>query len=176
MYGMFCIISSSSLVIGCLFLFLLVILLLFFFSLGLGLLTLRCLWVSLLLAWSHSAPLGQLGLGSLVPLSQLLFPDSLQPLSSDDLGSTLVQLLPVSVCPGVCPPLVLGEHVDGGRMSSTESLRIKTLLDGFVSKLKLSPLVQFLELVVLVHPSLFIVVFVCLQLNDGVPDSVGLVS
>merc|ERR1719361_2673303 len=98
-----------------LLLLLLIVLLLVELLLGLLLdgllLTLGGLGVSLLLAWPHSAPLGQLGLGSLGPLPELLFPHGLEPLGADDLGSALVQLLPVAVSPGVRPPLVLGEHV-----------------------------------------------------------------
>merc|ERR1719232_2056710 len=139
------------------------------------LLTLRGLGVSLLLAWPHAAPLGQLGLGSLVPLAKLLLPHALEPLGADDLGASLVQLLPVAVRPGVCPPLVLGEHVDGGGMSAAEGLGVESLLDGLVSELKLSPLVKFLELVVLVAPPLLEVVFVSLKFNNCVPDGVGLV-
>merc|ERR1719350_1161924 len=133
------------------------------------------LGVSLLLAWPHSAPLGQLGLGSLGPLSELLLPHGLKPLAADDLGAALVQLLPVAVGPGVRPPLVLGEHVDGGGVGAAEGLGVESLLDGFVSELKLPPLVKLLELVVLVHPPLLEVVFVSLQFNNCVPDGVGLV-
>merc|ERR550519_1778008 len=139
------------------------------------LLTLGGLGVSLLLSWPHSAPLGQFGLGSLGPLPELLFPHGLEPLGADDLGSALVQLLPVAVGPGVRPPLVLGEHVDGGGMGATEGLGVESLLDGFVSELKLSPLVKLLELVILVYPPLLEVVFVSLQFNNCVPDGVGLV-
>merc|ERR1719324_1696108 len=91
------------------------------------LLALGCLWVSLLLAWSDAAPLGQLGLRSLIPLGQFVLPHALQPLGSHDLSSALVQLLPVAA----------------------EGLGVQTLLDGFVSQLELSPLVQFFELIVL---------------------------
>merc|ERR1719490_16434 len=138
------------------------------------LLALGCLWVSLLLAGPDSAPLGQLRLWSLVPLAKFVLPHTLQPLGSHDLGSALVELLPVTVGPGVSPALVLGEHMDPGRVGTTEGLGVQTLLDGFVSQLELSPLVQFFELVVLVYPSLFIIVFVSLQLYNGVPDGVSL--
>merc|ERR1719225_449001 len=152
-----------------------VLLLLLVLLLASGLLALGCLGVSLLLAGPHSAPLGKLRLWSLVPLGQLVFPHPLQPLGSHDLSSALVQLLPVAVGPGVRPALVLGEHVDPGGVGATEGLGVQTLLDGFVSQLRLSPLVQFFEFVVLVYPSLFIIVFVSLQLYNGVPDGVGLV-
>merc|ERR1711971_1173686 len=164
-----------------LFLLFLLLVVLFLVELLLGLLldglllTLRGLGVSLLLARPHAAPLGQLGLGPLVPLAKLLLPHALEPLGADDLGASLVQLLPVAVRPGVCPPLVLGEHVDGGGMSAAEGLGVESLLDGLVSELKLSPLVKFLELVVLVDPPLLEVVFVSLKFNNCVPDGVGLV-
>merc|ERR1719225_425872 len=152
-----------------------VLLLLLVLLLGGGLLALGCLGVSLLLAGPDSAPLGQLGLRSLVPLGQLVLPHALQPLGSHNLGAALVELLPVAVGPGVRPALVLGEHVDRGGVGATEGLGVQTLLDGFVSQLRLSPLVQFFEFVVLVYPSLFIIVFVSLQLYNGVPDGVSLV-
>merc|ERR1719225_2153152 len=152
-----------------------VLLLLLVLLLASGLLALGCLGVSLLLAGPDSAPLGQLGLRSLVPLGQLVLPHALQPLGSHNLGAALVELLPVAVGPGVRPALVLGEHVDRGGVGATEGLGVQTLLDGFVSQLKLSPLVQFFEFVVLVYPSLFIIVFVSLQLYNGVPDGVSLV-
>merc|ERR1719297_219746 len=110
------------------------------------LLALGCLGVSLLLAGPHAAPLGQLGLGPLVPLAQLLLPHRLEPLGADDLGAALVQLLPVAVGSGVCPPLVLGEHVDFRRVGATEGLGVQTLLDGLVSELELPPLVELLQL------------------------------
>merc|ERR1719443_79622 len=91
------------------------------------LLTLGGLGVSLLLAWPHSAPLGKLGLGSLGPLSELLFPHGLEPLAANDLGAALVQLLPVAVGPSVRPPLVLGEHVDGGGVGTAEGLGVESL-------------------------------------------------
>merc|ERR1719150_2317840 len=68
-----------------------------------------------LLARSHSEPLGQLLGGALRELGELLLPHRLQPLGADHLGAALVQLLTVAVRPRVRPPLVLGEHPDGGR-------------------------------------------------------------
>merc|ERR1712090_113449 len=89
--------------------FLLIILLLVFFllivllvggsSLNI-LLTFRSLRVSFLLAGSLTKPLGQLLGGSLGELVVLLLPGGLQMLGSDDLPSTLVELLPVVVGPG----------------------------------------------------------------------------
>merc|ERR1712186_131981 len=101
MYGMFSHLHLMFLLL--LLLLLIVILLLLELLLGGVLLTLGCLGVSLLLAGPHSAPLGKLRLWSLVPLGQLVFPHPLQPLSSHDLSSALVQLLPVAVGPGVRP-------------------------------------------------------------------------
>merc|ERR1711964_559097 len=57
--------------------------------------------------------------------------------------------------------LVLGEHADLGRVLASEGLRVKTLLDGFVSKLDLLTLFQLLQLIVLGKLTLLIVVFVC---------------
>merc|ERR1719474_2052398 len=126
------------------------------------LLTLRSLRISGLLARSHSEPLGQLLGGALREPGELLLPHRLQPLGADHLGATLVQLLAVAVRPRVRPPLVLGEHVDGGRVLLGEGLRVKTLL-------------ELLELVILVKLSLLVVVLVCLQGNNCVPDLVGFV-
>merc|ERR1719463_476683 len=154
---------------------LLVVLLLCGLLLGGLLLALGGIGVSLLLAGPHAAPLGQLGLGPLVPLAQLLLPHRLEPLGADDLGAALVQLLPVAVGSGVRPPLVLGEHVDFGRVGAAEGLGVQALLDGLVSELELPPLVELLQLVVLVHSPLLVIVFVSLQLEDCVPDGVGFV-
>merc|ERR1712223_231212 len=157
------------------------ILFLFLFSLlGLFLgssllLTLRCLRISGLLARSHSEPLGQLLGGALRELGELLLPHRLQPLGADHLGAALVQLLTVAVRPRVRPPLVLGEHVDGGGVLLGEGLRVKTLLDRLVPQLQLLPFSELLELVILVKLPLLVVVLVCLQCNDCVPDLVGFV-
>merc|ERR1712012_1245758 len=169
MYGMFCINNDVSVLLE---LFLLLILLSLGFSLFL--LTLRGLWITFLLAWADTAPLGQFGLGSLLPFSQLLFPHSLQPFRSDDLSTTLIQLLSVTVRSGVCSTLIFGEHVNGGGMGTTEGFWIKTLLDGLISELKLSPLIQLFKFIILIYPSLFIIVFVGLKFNNCVPDGVGL--
>merc|ERR1740116_561173 len=102
-------------------------------------------------------------------------PHRLQSLSPHDLSSAFVQLLAVTVRPCVCPPLVLGEHVDGGGVLLGERLRVKTLLDGLVPQLQLLPLGQLLELVVLVQLPLLVVVLVGLEGDDGAPDLVGFV-
>merc|ERR1719225_505606 len=139
------------------------------------LLTLRSLRISGLLARSHSEPLGQLLGGALRELRELLLPHRLKPLGADHLGSALVQLLAVAVRPRVRPPLVLGEHVDGGGVLLGEGLRVKTLLDRLVPQLQLLPLSELLELVILVKLPLLVVVLVCLQGNNCVPDLVGFV-
>merc|ERR1711933_98549 len=89
--------------------------------------------------------------------------------------SSFVQLLAFAVRPCVRPPLVLGEHVDGGGVLLGEGLGVKTLLDGLVPQLQLLPLSQLLELVVLVELSLLVVVLVSLKGDNGVPDLVGFV-
>merc|ERR1719369_2686314 len=155
-----------------LYLLLLLLLLLFLFILFLlGLstslstsifLTLRGLRISSLLAWPHAEPLGQLLGGALLELGQLLLPHALQPFGPDDFSTTLVELLPVAIGPGVRPPLVLGEHVDGGGVLLGERLGVQALLDGLVPQLQLLPLGQLLELVVLVQLPLLVVVLVSL--------------
>merc|ERR1719397_1275238 len=139
------------------------------------LLTLGRLRISSLFAWPDSEPLWQLLGGTLRKLCELLFPHGFQPLGADNLSSALVQLLAVTVRPGVRPPLVLGEHVDGGGVLLGEGLGVKTLLDGLVPQLQLLPLGQLLELVVLVELPLLVVILVSLQGDDGAPDLVGLV-
>merc|ERR1719397_25046 len=139
------------------------------------LLTLGRLRISSLFAWPDSEPLWQLLGGTLRKLCELLLPHGFQSLSTDNLGSALVQLLAVTVRPGIRPPLVLGEHVDGGGVLLGEGLRVKTLLDGLVPQLQLLPLGQLLELVVLVELPLLVVILVSLQGDDGAPDLVGLV-
>merc|ERR1712018_995382 len=174
---MFCINNDVSVLLE-LFLVLIVLLLLVILllnlSLSLFLLTLGSLWITFLLAWTDSAPLGQLGLGSLLPFSQLLLPAGLQPFRSDDLSTTLIQLLSVAVRSGVCPTLVFGEHANSGGMGTTEGLGIETLLDGLISKLQFFPFIQLFEFIILIYPSLYIIVFVGLKFNNCVPDGVGL--
>merc|ERR550532_980261 len=134
------------------------------------LLTLGSLRISSLFAWPDSEPLWQFLGGTLRELCELLLPHTLQPLSADNLGSAFVQLLTVTVCPGVRPPLVLGEHVDGGGVLLGEGLGVKTLLDGLVPQLQLLPLSELLELVILVELSLLVVILVGLQGDNGVPQ------
>merc|ERR1711863_121967 len=138
------------------------------------LLTLGCLRISSLFAWPNSEPLWQLLGGALRELGELLLPVRLQPLGPDHLGATLVQLLAVAVAPGVRPPLVLGEHPDGGGVLLGEGLGVKTLLDGLVPLLQLLPLSQLLQLIILVKLPLLIVVLVGLELEDCVEDLLSL--
>merc|ERR1712107_748629 len=166
-----------------LLLLLVILLLLFVLLLGLFLgssllLALRCLRISGLLARSDSEPLGQLLGGALRELGELLLPHRLEPLGPDHLGTTLVQLLAVAVAPCVRPPLVLGEHPDGGRVLLGERLGVETLLDRLVPLLQLLPLRELLQLVILIKLPLLVVVLIRLQLEDRVPDllSLGLSS
>merc|ERR1711936_677398 len=156
------------------FLFLLLIVLLVGGSSLNILLTLGSLRVSLLLAGSLTKPLGQLLGGSLGELVVLLLPGGLEMLGSDDLPSALVELLPVVVGPGVCPALVLGVHADLGGVLSSQGLRVKTLLEGLGSQLSLLPLLQFLEIQLLCELPLLVIVFVSLQLDDGLEQVLDL--
>merc|ERR1712107_841978 len=152
--------------------FLLLFFLLFFFLNILwrsftSLLIFRGLWISSLLAWTLTEPLGQAGLGSLGPVFVLLLPHGLKVLSSDDLPATFVQLLSVVVGSGVGTSLVLGVHTDLGWVLASESLGVETLLEGLLSELNLLSLLEF---VVLGHTSLLKVVFVSLKLNNDVEE------
>merc|ERR1719225_2540555 len=161
------------LIVFLLILFLLIVLLVSGGGLNV-LLALRSLRVSLILAGSLTKPLGQLLGGSLGELVVLLLPGGLQMLGSDDLPSTLVELLPVVVGPGVCPALVLGVHADLGGVLSSQGLRVKTLLEGLGSQLSLLPLLQFLEIQLLSELPLLVIVFVSLQLDDSLEQVLDL--
>merc|ERR1719516_659995 len=102
MYGMF----SDLFDINLLLLLLVILLLLFIIFL---LLSLGSLGVSGLLAGPLSEPLWQPGLGSLGPLGVLVLPHGLQPFCPENLSSTLIQLLSLSVSSCVCSSLVFGE-------------------------------------------------------------------
>merc|ERR1711936_971641 len=154
-------------------LFLFVFLLGLLFSSSL-LLTLGRLRVSGLFAGSDSEPLWQLLGWALGELLELLLPHVLQPFCTHHLGSTLVQLLAVAVASGVRPPLVLGEHPDGGGVLLGEGLGVKTLLDGLVPLLQLLSLSQLLQLIILVKLPLLIVVLVGLELENRVEDLLSL--
>merc|ERR1719362_1174577 len=136
--------------------------------------TLRGLGVTGLFAWPLTEPLGQPGLGPLGPLAVLILPHRLEPLGPEHLSASLVQLLPLAVGPGVCPPLVLGEHVNCGRVGSTKGLGIQTLLDGLISHLQFLSLLKLFHFIVLIQLSLLIVVFVCLKSENAFPNSSGL--
>merc|ERR1712193_130387 len=88
--------------------------------------------------------------------------------------ATFVQLLTVAVGSCVGTSLVLGEHADLGRGLAGEGLGIETLLDGLVSELNLLSFLQLLEFIVLGKTTLFIIVFVGLKGEDGVPQISGL--
>merc|ERR1719365_369801 len=127
-----------------LLLFLVVLLLLSGSLLAAVLLTLGCGSITSLLAGPLAEPLGKLLGWPLGPLLELLFPDGVQGLGTDDLPATLVQLLPVLVGPCVGPPLVLGVHADHGGVLANKGLRVKTLLQGLLSQLGLLPLLQLI--------------------------------
>merc|ERR1719167_1807147 len=93
----------------------------------------------------------------------------------DDLPASLVQLLPLLVGPGVCPPLVLGVHADGRRVLAAESLRVESLLQRLLSQLSLLPLLQLVQLIILGDSSLLVVVFVGFKGNDNVKQLLRLV-
>merc|ERR1712061_158258 len=169
MYGMFSDVSE------CDWLLLLLLVVLLLGGLLSGLLALGRVGGASLLARPLAEPLGQPRLGPLGPLGVLVLPHLLDQLGAQHLGAALVQLLPLAVGSGVRPPLVLGEHVDGGRVRAAEGLGVQTLLDGFVPHLQFLSLLQFLHLVVLVQLSLLIVIFVSLQSDDAFPYPRGLV-
>merc|ERR1719365_377618 len=148
------------LIVLLLLLFLVVLLLLGSSLLAAVLLTLRCGSISGLLAGPLAEPLGQLLGWPLGPLLELLLPDGVQGLGTDDLPATLVQLLPVLVGPCVGPPLVLGVHSDHGGVLANKGLRVKTLLQGLLSQLGLLPLLQLLKVPLLLLPLLLVVVLV----------------
>merc|ERR1719365_433129 len=157
-----------------LLLFLVVLLLLSGSLLAAVLLTLGCGSITSLLAGPLAEPLGQLLRGPLGPLLELLLPDGVQGLGADDLPATLVQLLPVLVGPCVGPPLVLGVHANHGGVLANKGLRVKTLLQGLLSQLGLLPLLQLIQVPLLLLPLLLVVVLVGLQLNDNVEQLGGL--
>merc|ERR1719229_2093698 len=133
------------LIVFLLILFLLIVLLVSGCGLNV-LLALRSFGVSLLLAGPLTEPLGKLLGGSLGELVILLLPGGLEMLGSDDLPATFVELLPVIVGPGVCPPLVLGVHADLGGVLASQGLGVETLLEGLGSQLSLLSLLQLLEI------------------------------
>merc|ERR1719516_550599 len=84
-----------------LFLFLIIFLLIFFLFIFF-LTTLWGLWVSLLLAWSLSKPLGESSGRSLAPFIVFLFPARFKVFSSDNFPSSLIHFLSVIIRSGIC--------------------------------------------------------------------------
>merc|ERR1711910_319657 len=82
--------------------------------------------------------------------------------------------LRVLVGPCVGPPLVLGIHADHGGVLANKGLRVKTLLQGLLSQLSLLPLLQLLEVPLLLLPLLLVVVLVSLKLDHDVEQLGGL--
>merc|ERR1719278_2353945 len=70
------------------------------------------LWVSGLLAWALAEPLGQLGLGPLLPFIVFLLPQSLKVLCSYNFPVAFVKFPPVLVCSCVSSALILGIHAN----------------------------------------------------------------
>merc|ERR1711962_1724918 len=125
---------------------------------SLVLLTLRSIRSPSLLPRSFAEPLGKARLGSLVPLVQLLLVLRLQHLCPHHLPASLVEALPVRIRPRVRPSLVLREHPDSWRVLPRERLWVETPLGRFLSQLHLLSLLQLLQFVVLVYPSLFTII------------------
>merc|ERR1712180_368747 len=152
-----CHITSCRGLDSLLLLFLLLFLFLFLFFL-LGSCFLTTLFLSL-----RSGSISRFLAGPLGPLLVLLFPDCIQSLCSDHLPASFIQLLPVVVCPGVCPPLILGVHTDHWRILSYKGFGIQTLLHRLLSQLSLLLLFQLCQLPLLIDLLLLIVIFVSLQ-------------
>merc|ERR1719259_1520072 len=143
-------------------------------SLGTFLLIVRGLRVSRLLARALAEPLGQLGLGPLLPFIVLLLPQSLEMLSSYNFPAAFVQFPPVFVRSCVSSALVLGIHANLWWVLSSQGLGIQSLLHGLLSELLLLPLLQLFEIVILSLLALFQIVLFCLQPDDGLPQFGGL--
>merc|ERR1712055_575267 len=103
------------------------------------LLTLWSLRVSFLFTRAYSEPFRQLGFRSFLPFTKFVLPCLFQSFRSENLGTTFIELFPVTICSGVSSALVLGEHMDCWRMSSSEGFRVQPLLDGLVPQLKFLP-------------------------------------
>merc|ERR1712173_501607 len=102
--------------------------------------------VSGFLAWALSEPLGQLGLGP---------------------------LLPFIVRPCVGSAFVFGVHADLWGVFSGEGLRVQSLLHGLLSELLLLSLLELFEIVVLPLLPLFEVILFSLETDNGVPQFGG---
>merc|ERR1712002_563599 len=83
-----------------------------------------CFRISLLFTWTHSKPFWQLGLRSLCEFCKLFLPVSFQCFSPHNFSSSFIKLLPISICPCISSALILGEHVDCGRVGACEGLRV----------------------------------------------------
>merc|ERR1719312_1311363 len=100
------------------------------FSLGLNckvnlfLLFLLLLLFTFLFTWTHSKPFWKLGLGSLVEFCKFFLPGRFQCFGPQDFSSSFIKLFPVSICPCISSALILGEHMDGGRVGACERLRV----------------------------------------------------
>merc|ERR1712180_158856 len=163
-----CHITSCRGLDSLLLLFLLLFLFLFLFFL-LGSCFLTTLFLSL-----RSGSISRFLAGPLGPLLVLLFPDCIQSLCSDHLPASFIQLLPVVVCPGVCPPLILGVHTDHWRILSYKGFGIQTLLNSLLSQLSLLSLLQLLQFPLLIDFLLLIVILVSLKGNNNVEQFLSL--
>merc|ERR1719277_728773 len=136
--------------------------------------TLWGLWVSLLLAWSLSKPLGESSGRSLAPFIVFLFPARFKVFSSDNFPTSLIHFLSVIIRSGICSTLILGVHADLWWVLSSEGLWVKTLLKGLSSELSLLSLLELLEVKLLSEFSLLIVIFVSLKLDDDLEELLSL--
>merc|ERR1719277_1422197 len=164
-------------------LFLIIFLLIFFLFIIFLLLSSCCLfflttlwglWVSLLLAWSLSKPLGESSGRSLAPFIVFLFPARFKVFSSDNFPASLIHFLSVIIRSGICSTLILGVHADLWWVLSSESLWVKTLLKGLSSELSLLSLLELLEVKLLSEFPLLIVIFVSLKLDDDLEELLSL--
>merc|ERR1719495_1220350 len=83
-------------------------------------LTFRSIRVSFLFARAYSKPFGKSSFRSFLPFSKFVLPCCFQSFGPENFSTTLIELFPVSICSGVSSTLILGEHVDCWRMSTSE--------------------------------------------------------
>merc|ERR1712038_845632 len=131
------------------------------------------LWVSGLLAWALAEPLGQLGLGPLLPFIVFLLPQSLKVLCSYNFPAAFVKFPPVLVCSCVSSALILGIHANLWWVLASQGLGIQSLLHGLLSELLLLPLLQLFEIVILSLLAFLKIVLFSLQPNNGFPKFGG---
>merc|ERR1712038_1529193 len=131
------------------------------------------LWVSGLLAWALAEPLGQLGLGPLLPFIVFLLPQSLKVLCSYNFPAAFVQFPPVLVCSCVSSALILGIHANLWWVLASQGLGIQSLLHGLLSELLLLPLLQLFEIVILSLLAFLKIVLFSLQPDNGFPKFGG---